>query len=71
MRTEAPPMYRGIVERARASRAAAVKANCLQCCGWKRDEVAACAITDCPMWVWRPYQSKIAEENEEIGEADE
>lgn len=59
MRDPAPPLYRDIQARAldgTGGRANAVKAMCLQCCGWQRVEVAACAITDCPLWHYRPYQ---------------
>jgi len=39
------------------SRAAAVKAKCLDCCNWQRVEVADCLVEICPLWLFRPYRS--------------
>jgi len=39
------------------SRAAAVKAKCLDCCCWQRVEVANCPVEDCSLWLYRPYRS--------------
>jgi len=36
------------------SRAAAVKAFCYECCGWQREEVAACTALACPLYAYRP-----------------
>lgn len=61
MRDEAPALYRDMQAKALAGkggRANAVKVNCLQCCGWKRDEVTDCQVKDCPMWHFRPYQPR-------------
>ncbi len=38
------------------SRAAAIKANCLECVCWVRDEVAKCPMTACPFWGYRPFK---------------
>jgi hypothetical protein len=38
------------------SRAAAVKAKCLDCCCWQRKEVRLCTAVTCPLWMYRPYQ---------------
>ena len=38
------------------SRAAAVKAKCLDCCCWQRKEVRLCTAVTCPLWKYRPYQ---------------
>jgi hypothetical protein len=40
----------------RRSRAAAMKAFCLECTGWQKGEVRRCTALDCPLWAWRPYQ---------------
>lgn len=55
---DASPMYRGVYKRAvtTKSRAAAVHAKCLECCGWQRVEVANCTVQGCPLWRYRPYQ---------------
>lgn len=39
------------------SRASAVKAKCLDCTNWQRNEITLCVAEDCPLWVWRPYQN--------------
>ena len=38
------------------SRAAAIKANCLDCCCWQRAEVSACPVETCPLYPYRPYK---------------
>lgn len=43
---------------ANGSKAAAIKLNCLQCCGFEKKEVKYCTCTDCPMFTFRPYRSK-------------
>ena len=43
---------------ANGSKAAAIKLNCLQCCGFEKKEVKFCTCTDCPMFTFRPYRSK-------------
>jgi len=40
------------------SKSAAIKAKCLDCCGYQRAEVAACTAEHCPLWPYRPYQTK-------------
>ena len=60
MRDKAPPLYEDIYARALAGtggRSNAIKANCLQCCGWIRADVADCRITNCPLWHFRPYRT--------------
>lgn len=32
----------------------AIRAFCLECCGWSRDEVRACSGLACPLWHYRP-----------------
>jgi hypothetical protein len=59
------PLYRGVVAKAFEgnSRAAGVKAKCLDCCAFIRAEVAACPVILCPLHAYRPYQT--AEEGDE------
>ncbi|MCK9598489.1 MAG: hypothetical protein M0R06_05570 [Sphaerochaeta sp.] len=38
------------------SRLAAVKAFCLECCGWEREQVHDCTDTGCPLWPYRPFR---------------
>lgn len=55
---EAPSSYRGILKRAYSgkSRAEAIKAHCLQCAGFLRNEVRDCSARGCPLHPYRPYQ---------------
>lgn len=38
----------------------AIKAHCLECCGYVREEVAKCSAKACTLWQLRPYQPKPA-----------
>jgi len=40
------------------SRKAAVTAKCIECCCYQPVEVARCGIEGCPLWRYRPYQSR-------------
>ena len=40
----------------RASPRAAIKAQCMECVGWVRSEVAACTALACPLWGYRPFK---------------
>lgn len=52
------PAYHKITAKAYAgnSKAAGIKAKCLDCCCWQRNEVAGCTVLACPLWPYRPYQ---------------
>ena len=52
-----PEVYRNNYQKAMAgkSRAAAVKAKCLDCTCWNRAEVARCPVKTCSLWSYRPY----------------
>ena len=39
------------------SRPAAIKAKCLDCCGYQPAEVKRCTTVTCPLHKFRPYQS--------------
>ena len=39
------------------SLSAAVKAHCLECVGWEREEVRRCTAPACPLFAYRPYKS--------------
>ena len=57
----APVTYRGILERAfrgEASPRQAIKAQCLICVGFHREDVRTCSSSSCPLWDYRPYQEK-------------
>lgn len=38
------------------SKATALKAKCLDCCCYQRNEVEKCTTESCPLWQYRPYQ---------------
>jgi len=49
----------GILKRAYAGSASprqAIKAFCLQCVGYQRQDVAGCTAVACPLHKYRPYQ---------------
>ncbi len=54
-----PSFYRGNYEKAMRgqSKAAAVKAKCLDCCNWQRVEIQYCPCDTCPLWPYRPYKA--------------
>jgi hypothetical protein len=54
-----PVKSRGIVAKAfgqACSPRQAIKAKCLDCSGFDREEVRLCRVTVCPLWPWRPYR---------------
>jgi hypothetical protein len=59
-------LYLGVFEKAFSgtSRANAIKAKCLDCCCFQRAEITNCAVPNCPLYDYRPYQSG-QEETEE------
>jgi len=50
-----PAKYRNLYRRAYAakSRKAAIRAQCLECCGWSADEVRRCTAPACPLYEFR------------------
>lgn len=66
-----PQAYRGIYKKALAGKslAAIVKAKCLDCTNWQRTEITLCPCYSCPMWLRRPYQSKLSAPNQGTLEA--
>ena len=52
-------LYLPLVDKVmRGSRSAAVKLNCLACCGFNKREVRLCSDSACPMHQFRPFQRK-------------
>lgn len=54
---EQHPKSAGLYERAllgKCSRSQALKAKCLDCSNFNRDEVDNCTVTTCPLWHFRP-----------------
>lgn len=66
-----PPMYRGIIDRAlrgENSRANAIKAKCLDCCCYVRDEVEHCTVVLCPLHAYRPRYGRSEPNSGQIDE---
>lgn len=59
-----PVSYKATFERAytSGSRNAAIKAFCLHCVGYLRNEVRDCTAKACPLYTHRPYQPDSPEE---------
>lgn len=45
------------------SRAKALKAKCLACSNYQRDEVANCTVVTCPLHSVRPFQSNAEQDD--------
>lgn len=61
-----PSRYQKLYNRVTSSKASpreAIKAHCLECMGWHKNEVILCNSVACPLYRYRPYQksSKLAE----------
>lgn len=41
-----------------ASPRTAIKAQCLDCVGCDTEAITTCTATACPLWLYRPYQTK-------------
>ncbi len=56
--SEIPELYKKNYRKAMSgkSKANALKAKCLDCCCWMRPEITRCTVSDCPPWLYRPYQ---------------
>lgn len=54
---EIPVSQQGIFQRAYSgkSRASAVKAKCLDCCGFDRKEAQNCTVVSCPLHLYNPF----------------
>lgn len=54
-----PPKCRRTYQRAvNGSKAAAIKAQCLECVGWVRAEVTGCTDVGCPLYAVRPFRKR-------------
>ena len=58
-RAEMPETCRGVYDKAVAGKSlrAAVNAFCLECVGWKRQEITQCTSPACPLYAARPYRN--------------
>jgi hypothetical protein len=55
-----PRIYRAIYRSAAKgkSRKAAIHAQCLECCGYEKEEVRECTDSGCPLYMFRPYKER-------------
>jgi len=55
-RTSAQRSFQGVL-----SKSAAIKAKCQECVGYEEvtERVGGCTTSICPLWRYRPYQSKV------------
>lgn len=54
-----PKKFHKIVDKIVAgSMKARIKRNCLECCGWEREEARNCGITSCSFYAVRAYRTK-------------
>jgi hypothetical protein len=54
----APESAKGVIARAFkkiASPREAIKAKCLECCNYSRDEISSCTVVLCPLHNYRPF----------------
>lgn len=59
---EVPAKYRPLqlrVLHGTATPREAIKAMCLECLGWERNEVAHCTSMDCPNYLYRPFKAPV------------
>jgi len=42
----------------RKGRKAAIDAKCQDCSCWQKTEIRDCAVPNCPLYEYRPYQGK-------------
>ena len=50
------------------SKAAGIKAKCIQCSGYQKAEIANCKVSACALFRYRPYQGGIDEPEGEASE---
>jgi len=60
--TTVPALSKGIMTRAFAKegpKSNVIRAKCLDCCHFDRNEITNCTTFTCPLHVWRPYQKEV------------
>jgi hypothetical protein len=59
--SEDAPSKAGLFRRAYSPKSnprLAIKTKCLECCWLDEATIRECMATECPLWPFRPYQSK-------------
>jgi hypothetical protein len=54
---DVPKKWQKLFERAKTSRSAAVKANCISCCGFSLEIAKDCRVDGCPLMPHNPYRN--------------
>jgi len=62
-RAQMPKIHRANYDKAMGGKSmkAAIKAFCLECVGWEKEEVRLCTGLACPLWPYRPYRLGLKE----------
>jgi hypothetical protein len=57
-RAEMPEIHRANYDKAQRGKSmkAAIKAFCLECVCWQKEEVRLCTSPACPLYSYRPYK---------------
>ncbi len=68
-RAQMPQIHRSNYDKAvqRKSMKAAVKAFCLECVCWQKEEVRLCTSLACPLYPYRPYKDSSKQASERPG----
>jgi hypothetical protein len=53
------------------SRKNAVKAFCLECVCWQKEEVRSCTDLGCPLYPYRPYKNRVNHSDNQAGSEQE
>jgi hypothetical protein len=62
-----PVSAKGVISRAFAGSGSprnAIKAKCMACSNYQREEITECRVFTCPLHPWRPFQPKRAPEDQ-------
>ena len=71
--SQIPPIHKAVYKNAITgkSRKDAIKAQCLECCGWQKEEVRLCTDLACPLYVFRPYKQRSKDSDNQLSFAPE
>lgn len=72
-RKQMPNIHRANYDKAMRgkSKKAAIKAFCLMCVCWQKEEVRLCSDLACPLYPYRPYKNRANHSNNQAGSAPE
>lgn len=59
LRSSFPASAQGLVDKSlQGDLRAAIALNCLDCAGMNKETVRTCHITNCPLWLFRPFKDR-------------